>query len=114
MTKKEQQIAIGEWIGWFWHGDASWQKDPNEYYWGTNPTSEPEDHIRYCLLPDFTEDLNAIHKAENHLVHTYEYQLWLERLTNRNEWHATAQQRAEALCRTLWPEKWKVYEKTLV
>lgn len=122
MTKKEQQIAVGEWLGWFWHGDPSWSKNPNEHYWGMNVTSEPEDHLRYCTLPNFPEDLNDINEAMKKLPPHKRgfYNAELSKLAvNRNlsstikepEFifdllSASAEFRCEALCRILWPALW--------
>lgn len=74
-------------------------------------------------VPDYPNDLNAMHEAERNLPQDdssgMSYYSNLESIVQRwmvdskinygylTWWviHATSQQRSEALCRTLWPEK---------
>ena len=61
-----------------------------------------------AALPDYCNDLNAMHEVEKTMAHSqtvYQYTVELDRITNRQEWHATAHQRAEAFLRTIG--KWK-------
>jgi len=111
MTPEEQRVAIAEACGWIWHGDALWPKDPNNFYW-------KKGHLNYKILPDYLNDLNAMHEAEKVLDPkgkdgSYEY--WLrtvchiperESANGRYFYRATAAQRAEAFLRTIgkWEE----------
>jgi len=120
MTPEAQRIAIAEACGWIWHGDALWPKDPNNFYW-------KKDHLNYRTLPDYLNDLNAMHEAEEHAIHNLmdadewgEYGMLLKRshphglfLNGEVDYHdlatilhATASQRAEAFLRTIgkWEE----------
>jgi len=109
MTEEQQRIAIAEACGWK-------LSPPNlEYKWLNPDTkwSEPE-------LPDYLNDLNAMHEAEKVLTPKYqpakgesqwgEYLGWLG-FCGENKTRevyecvtATAAQRAEAFLRTI--EKW--------
>jgi hypothetical protein len=123
MTKEEQRIAIGEWMGWTWQGDKSWEKCSDWYYcdwyyWSLNGVGT------YLRLPNYPEDLNAIHEAvfKLSLLAKVEYSVQLRIVVSRFHvgWetlsplmknyyaeNAAAPQRSEAFCRTLWPERWK-------
>lgn len=68
---------------------------------------------RYEPIPDYANDLNAMHEAEKLLKHDVEnawlkggYSLYVQLLPYGNEISATARQRAEAFLRTLgkWEE----------
>lgn len=81
------------------------------------------DGDRLALIPDYLNDLNAMHAAEGALAEKdrIEYGNQLIAVCDRDmnkpgkRWaattfyiiHATAAQRAEAFCRTLWPEKFE-------
>jgi hypothetical protein len=103
VTPEAQKIAIAEACGWIWHGDASWTKDPNNFYW-------KKDHLNYRTLPDYLNDLNAMHEAEKVLNekqdHIMNDTLWDMCEGRKYLWHATASQRAEAFLRTIgkWQE----------
>lgn len=70
-------------------------------------------HCLYCggsyelVIPDYLNDLNAMHEAEETLTTTQlrEYNCEIYRVLSRDyciyEFHATAPQRAEAFLRTL-------------
>lgn len=64
-------------------------------------------------LPNYLHDLNAMHEAEEKLSDDEhaEFRYQIDKITHppscRKQTSATAAQRDEALCRTLWPEKWK-------
>lgn len=76
-----------------------------------------EDGIAYYPLPDYLNDLNAMHEVEKALTldqrHIYYRRLWhicdkAHRMASVGEWlvpTATASQRAEAYLRTIG--KWK-------
>lgn len=130
MTEQEQRIAIAEackrdeWVivkrglyycpnaGGYTHSIARAWKLPKaeakryEMYADRSDVDQCEKVlIEPAPPPDYLHDLNACHEMEKTLVNTFQYQLWLDRLTNRNEWHATAAQRCEAFLRTIG--KWK-------
>lgn len=101
MTLEEQRIAIAEWSGKEYH-----KPTPEEIATGSY----------YQYEPDYPNDLNAMEAAEAALVghEMIRYQAFLHEICPKNphvaSWHlihASAAQRCEALCRTLWPEKWK-------
>lgn len=136
MTLEQQRIAIAEWKGWKMqsHPDRiekvkGWTRPE---HWVLNPEGLP------CFdfdIPNYPFDLNAMHKAEEHLLVLHDVKLTdgirpindgtgkymheLDLITKSEHsqgsllWHgtfhwlhATAAQRSEALCRTLWPERW--------
>jgi hypothetical protein len=90
-------MAIAEACGW---------KRLSEYNgaWG-------RDLQRTYLLPDYCNDLNAMHEAENvfggvYSIKSYEYEDWLQSIIEHNQtWRATARQRAEAFLKTI--NKWE-------
>lgn len=122
MTDKEMQIAIAEACGWTGirlrqHIIEGW----SDILTGIDPTRNCEQAI-----PDYPNDLNAMHEAEKVLTaeHQRAYGMELHALLvdvmRRDKgcrkqsdfesnaewiWHATAHQRAEAFLRTIG--KWK-------
>jgi len=101
MTPEAQRIAIAEACGWrctasFKEAFACWVKPD-----GMDHQTE--------WLPDYLEDLNAMHEAEGILnekqAHVMNDTLWDLMLGRKYLWHATAAQRAEAFLRTLG--KWE-------
>lgn len=111
MTPTEQRIAIAEACGWEYHefGDSmipGWRhKNDTLGNW-----------VEQDGLPDYLNDLNAMHEAEKHLApgQAYTYQDKLRFVASRELQgeaqlffllHATAAQRAEAFLRTIG--KWK-------
>ena len=124
MTKELQRIAIAKVCGWEWRPYAdtmAWMLDGKVVWWeqvvGLNPKIVPVDP-----LPDYLNDLNAMHEAEKMLSDDGEYSqrnhfaCILGELTyndNGRGWkplcnddcfpilHATAAQRAEAFLKTL-------------
>jgi hypothetical protein len=101
MTPEAQRIAIAEACGWKRLQSGDWRKG---YEMCRNP--------RY--LPDYLNDLNAMHEAEKVLernqcwLYASELRNILSKLNNYDAlglFHATASQRAEAFLRTLG--KWK-------
>lgn len=110
MTLDEQRIAIAEWMGW---------KKADNCWFGSSPNEKAIKH-----LPNYPLDLNAMHEAEQKLrenqFHYVDYPIMLFYLESGLKWdgknmgyfmfnfiHASSQQRSEALCRTLWPERWE-------
>lgn len=118
MTPQEQRIALAEWDGWtnvaVRLGTVS----------GFVPDSEMLDSQgaknQYFEIPDY--DLNAVHELEVRLIKKGAWypaiKSQLEFICTR-DWKksntktllyiefATAAQRREALCRVLFPERWK-------
>ena len=100
MTDEAQRIAIAEACGWTYseadHGDNNAAK---KYKWGSD-------------LPDYLNDLNAMHEAEKWLTdgryYVDDYWDHLSDLCGHDEpgmIMATARQRAEAFLRTIG--KWE-------
>lgn len=59
MTPQEQRVAVAKACGWTITG--------NEESWGGNhPTGYHEQHLT-CFIPDYPNDLNAMHNAEKML-----------------------------------------------
>lgn len=145
MTLEQQQIAIAEWMGWKW----LYKQRPSRYDlikpdsvhiyiaqgWTLVAFPQPDEFCDYSTIPNYPFDLNAMHKAEEHLLVLHDVKLTdgirpindgtgkymheLDLITKSEHsqgsllWHgtfhwlhATAAQRSEALCRTLWPERW--------
>ena len=96
MKPEQQRIAIAEACGWtgisYWGAGGINGKHPKE------PWTE--------VIPDYLNDLNAMHEAEDTM---YDGQLWIEYenvLTTAmdhvgGQFHATAAQRAEAFLKAL-------------
>jgi hypothetical protein len=113
MTPEQQRIAIAEACGWTWHGDASWPKHPSNFYW-------KKGRLNYQILPNYLNDLNAMHEAEKVLTKANwgGYAAELYKITDahnhgmspNHHWlvvaFSTAAQRAEAFLRTIgkWEE----------
>jgi hypothetical protein len=97
MKPEAQRIAIAEACGWAWHGDPTWARDPESPYWNNGVTN-------YSRLPDYLNDLNAMHEAEGNFPHPsdwYQHNLALVCGGNNRIYRATASQRAEAFLKTL-------------
>lgn len=110
MTESEMRVAIAEKCGYTTKrlGD------------GVDYPVDPEGGFP-CIVPNYTQSLDAIHEAEKVLTpaQANEYNLKLDLAwTELNprpsalsveaySWHTTALQRAEALCRVMFPERWK-------
>jgi hypothetical protein len=102
MTQEKQRIAIAEACGF------RPKTDRHKPMWVT-PDSRTlvtmPDH-----LPDYLNDLNAMHEAEKTLSddNLKSYRGWLVVVCNGEHWRATAAQRAEAFLRTI--DKWEETE----
>jgi hypothetical protein len=106
MTKEQINIAIAEACGF--HQEEPWS-DGREC-WGHKDYPL---HVGFEKIPDYCNDLNAMHEAENHLPsdkkEDYWYQLYencrrsvFSRVEdNYKMLHATASQRAEAFLKTI-------------
>lgn len=92
-------IAIAELLGWT---DISQYTQAVDGWYGYEPENGPHSQI-----PNFCNDLNAMHEAEKMLnsEQWVAYGRELSRLKVFPMVHATARQRAEAFLRTF--EKWK-------
>lgn len=122
MSEEQINIAIAEACGWKWNYENASiaTKSSPAMYWGKEPIN-PLKLVAYRQLPDYCNDLNAMHEAEKVLTEGN----WKSSLhaTNRytNELckilgcldtalfqfaHATARKRAEAFLRTIgkWEE----------
>jgi hypothetical protein len=114
MTIAEQKIAVLEWAGWS-YGEwtnpkgakvTCWRRGEGELCWGEevppidtslDAIAETVAHLEPDLIPDYLEYLQIITQSENRFEVENRFALV----------SATAPQRLEALCRTLFPERWK-------
>jgi hypothetical protein len=138
MTNEQINIAIAEVCGWlkftqFTTYPKSWGRTPARYHkpiWSlTSSADMTEDectkygwhgdgHICIAHIPDYCNDLNAMHEAEK-VLNDEQWPEYREELRNVvlggirmvSQWckadlHATARQRAEAFLKTLgkWEE----------
>jgi hypothetical protein len=125
MKTEAQRIAIAEACGWKFVKDDAKKYDYVENPQGGQCNREyAMKNVGPLCVPDYLNDLNAMHEAEKVLtleqtkVYTLELFMILERsgdlrsvTQSQNylfayEWHATAAQRAEAFLRTIgkWEE----------
>lgn len=104
MIPEAQRIAIAKACGWkIWasYDDGSIFYDSPENYSGGNILARYPDLDGSNKLPDYLNDLNAMHEAEKKLT-TDELWDYCDLLDGLNGGHiATAAQRAEAFLRTL-------------
>ena len=104
MTPEKQRVAIAEACGWGLNYD--WER-PGFGKWWEKTGEQPR---RSNDLPDYLNDLNAMHEAEKVLsddpLNRYIIILCLEVQPEPMLYHATAAQRAEAFLRTIgkWEE----------
>jgi hypothetical protein len=109
MDKQKQRIKIAEACGWDWYGlpgELEKDKRPNGPWFG--PSNDAE-QLYVDGIPDYLNDLNAMHEAEKTLDdrQRLRYMSRLTEATSHMTYHlATATQRAEAFLRTLnlWEE----------
>lgn len=103
MKPEEQRIAIAKACGYETDGELAW----------TPPLTNTDDDV-FRILPDYLNDLNAMHEAEKVLTEQqakeYRWKLQQGFLPNTQVaqellCHATATQRAEAFLKVLG--KWK-------
>ena len=108
MKPEQQRIAIAEACGWT-------EIEPCTCYDGVSRGYEPTPGAHKKHLPDYCNDLNAMHDAEKVLIgdEPENSELWCDFQTNLViacqaylSYHATAAQRAEAFLRTIgkWEE----------
>ena len=106
MNKKDQQIAIAKACGWTRHPNADWKR--HDIYVMFNPAGD------HATVPDYLNDLNAMHEAERYQNFHLESRLDPKAQDYRGElmkiclrdmsndiFSATAAQRAEAYLKTL-------------
>lgn len=122
MTPEQQRIAIAEWCGIKCKscnntgilnkfGDKQYAeiRSSQPHWLKVWPDKEPDIACLHNSLPNYLNDLNAMHEAEKKLLNS-KYAIHLRNVTGHKYtdpplWHATAAQRAEALLRTI--EKWR-------
>ena len=99
MTDEQINVAIAEACGWT---DISQYTQAVDGWYGYEPENGPHSQI-----PNFCNDLNAMHEAEKILCATqmHHYGQWLQNIYGPI-YRATAAKRAEAFLRTLgkWEE----------
>jgi hypothetical protein len=122
MTPEAQRIAIAEYMGWAmrWQGnDYLCVRHPDKGACG-GPSNMSQAVMDAANVPDYLNDLNAMHEAEKVLEtdrQLCEYDTHLATIVMRDwkvsgvllssmDWHAKAAQRAEAFlkCLDLWRE----------
>jgi hypothetical protein len=123
MTNEEINIAIAEVCGYEWVSNGwgcRFFGSPTERSFGSD-TQSPLCEDAYDSVPNYCNDLNAMHEGERSLnsQHVQDYTLNLLRVTNNDgtrfhgtlgcfaHVHATAKQRAEAFLKTIgkWEEQ---------
>jgi hypothetical protein len=119
MTQEQKQVALAEAHGWKWY---RWGTHPNaplllctpNHDWSKGSfvpaTRKPDEPFRSDNLPDYFNDLNAVHELEKVMANE-QWPIYAAmfappddypwRLLSRPLLHATAAQRAEALGKTL-------------
>lgn len=107
LSPEQKRIAIAEACGWRDCCVATTEK-----YWKDGDViGQPKEEYGWCILPDYLNDLNAMHEAEKVLTRKQvsHYGELLSESANRTYDYpasylvatATAAQRAEAFLRTL-------------
>jgi hypothetical protein len=109
MTQDQQQIAIAEACGWTAKQDSNgWWRAVNKLTGNAMAARLSERSVWSVGIPDYLDDLNAMHEAEKVLDFnqlrdmedsvSFQFAVY--------PFHATASQRAEAFLRTLglWTE----------
>jgi hypothetical protein len=98
MTDEQINISIAEACGWKYVNNETHAPD-GSFWWS-----------KELEIPDYCNDLNAMHEAEKVLgeiysIKSHEYEDWLQSIIEHDQkWRATAAQRAEAFLKTI--EKW--------
>lgn len=113
LTQEEKRIKLAEACGKCLHSEIKkWEhEDGNDYEWGYTCVKCGKDpHDRAQTVPDYFNDLNAMHEAENICIspadgptkRLYSENLsWCATLGGTSSECATAAQRAESLGQTL-------------
>lgn len=98
MKPEQQRIKIAEACGWR-------KASPQQRYWNLADLLSEKVFIDDIFIPDYLNDLNAMHEAEKILTKQQweDYGDYLERMIDpvKGWLHATAAQRAEAFLKTL-------------
>lgn len=108
MTPEQQRIAIARACGWTTIYQASSSRHtpkPSDPWIGNLLSENKAGH----LIPDYLNDLNAMHEAEKGLFDRNDWSACKYQETLQQQvmptpswtWHATAAQRAEAFLRTI-------------
>lgn len=103
MNKEKQRIKIAEAVGWKklkGFSDSGWPLL-------LTPPEKPNKEGYLEAIPDYLNDLSAVHEIEKLLTEEEAYETELIRVCQATPiWHATAAQRAEAFLKTLnlWEE----------
>jgi hypothetical protein len=115
MTEEQINIAIAEACGWSCIKERTEEHvdlDSRTVTHITGISGYPKGWDSLNYLPDYVNDLNAMHEAEKSLKYDPEntwltggYSLYVQALPYGNEIRATSRQRAEAFLRAL--DKWK-------
>lgn len=117
MTPEAQRIAIAEACGATCGyrpttiGPKLWIHAPASPFWDKYRVTRPEEEFGSHYLPDYLNDLNAMHEAEKVLTDAQESEFRGNLVevcgSLADALHATASQRAEAFLRTLglWREE---------
>jgi len=121
MNKERQRIAIAEACGWDcdpvearqWGSRGQWCKAPAGFRY-TYPHKEGGLLSKNSFLPDYLNDLNAMHEAESTLANTTQQAIYDDKMfrvvheqtkpngvSTFDKIHSTAAQRAEAFLKTL-------------
>ena len=107
MNPEAQRVAIAQWCGWKLCGTHSPVLPGDDGIMRKSPTENTA--VTLSLLPDYLNDLNAMHEAEKRLSKQeqldYCYGQLVEVCGDRLAYMPTAAQRAEALLKTIG--RWK-------
>jgi hypothetical protein len=103
MKPEQQRIAIAEACGW--KNLRIERLAGGSHVLGKCPRDYTSSH-GFASPPDYLNDLNAMHEAENLLINTENFEEYQSHLAwcdhgKYPEWRATAAQRAEAFLKTL-------------
>ena len=95
MNKEKQRIAIAEFCGWSQDEMLDWWAPDDSEWFGTNWGID--------MLPDYLNDLNAMHSAlmSAGILVRMKVEEFLPTIKGCNPVFATAEQRAEALLKTI-------------
>jgi hypothetical protein len=118
MKPEKQRIAIAEACGWKDIKDTNHESvdisSRSISYW-SGLTGVPPEFIHYewnrVIIPDYLNNLNAIHEAEKNIRHDHDswgkYLVFLSRSAPECRVFSTAAERAEAFLRTVgkWEEE---------
>ncbi len=113
MDKEAQRIAIADACGWKRSEEARGPTLADRKHW-IKPGDDGSDYHTQCHLPDYLNDLNAMHEAEMKFADQYDgnfifnFRCELHTLLGHDGTmavHATAAQRAEAFLRAIG--KWQ-------